>query len=365
MVRTEKQLCVTSRRSTGVLPSATRHSRRPGAAPGTTPRWRLCGTCRGVVVMMAVESGSEVHTAPVTFPWNVEQFDKTSICLLDVQGNRLKVYGTALLNNGVHDVKGKVIEIGTTVNLVLSKVELGRHGFWDPCPCLTHEAGCQVPLTRNSNTFNLSARLGFFGEVPWNMVATTSTGSATPSPSGREWGSPGASGALLPPLAEALPVPMDVVPEDVSLRPVLSAWSPVAALRERLKVLAGPVYSTKDELWKQLSEYEARAEQQLRERQLIQGARPHETEIWDAPSKPKDPMENERHEVTHINAVVPRVPLGQGSRSVSFSQVQQCEKQPIQVDLRPGRSENSGEEMQKLTPLKAGWRREEGVGVYH
>ena len=51
-----------------------------------------------------VDSGSEVHTAPVTFPWNVEQFDTTSICLSDVQGNKSKVYGTALLNYGVHDV---------------------------------------------------------------------------------------------------------------------------------------------------------------------------------------------------------------------------------------------------------------------
>ena len=44
----------------------------------------LDGTRPEVVVMMAVDSGSEVHTAPVTFPWNVGQFDKTSICLSDV-----------------------------------------------------------------------------------------------------------------------------------------------------------------------------------------------------------------------------------------------------------------------------------------
>ena len=93
----------------------------------------LDGTRPEVVVMMAVDSGSEVHTAPVTFPWNVEQFDKTSICLSDVQGNKLKVYGTALLNYGVHDVGGNVIEIGTrflvsdTVKFVLSVGELGRH----------------------------------------------------------------------------------------------------------------------------------------------------------------------------------------------------------------------------------------------
>ena len=36
----------------------------------------LDGTRPEVVVMIAVDSGSEVHTAPVTFPWNVEQFDK-------------------------------------------------------------------------------------------------------------------------------------------------------------------------------------------------------------------------------------------------------------------------------------------------
>ena len=67
------------------------------------------GTRPEVVVMMAVVSGSEMHTAPVTFPWNVEQFDQTSICLSDVQGNKLKVYGTALLNCGVRDVGGNVI----------------------------------------------------------------------------------------------------------------------------------------------------------------------------------------------------------------------------------------------------------------
>ena len=47
----------------------------------------LDGTRPEVVVVMAVDSGSEVHTAPVIFPWNVEQFDKTSICLSHVQGN--------------------------------------------------------------------------------------------------------------------------------------------------------------------------------------------------------------------------------------------------------------------------------------
>ena len=124
----------------------------------------LDGTRPEVVVMMAVDSGSEVHTAPVTFPWNVEQFDKTSICLSDVQGNKLKVYGTALLNYGVHDVGGNVIEIGTrflvsdTVEFVLSVGELGRHGWntiMGTMPCLSHEAGCQVPLTRKGNTFYL------------------------------------------------------------------------------------------------------------------------------------------------------------------------------------------------------------------
>ena len=125
------------------------------------------------------------------------------------------------------------------------------------------------------------------------MVATTSAECATPSPSGRELGSSSASGALLPPLSEALPVPMDVVPEDVPLRPVLSAWSPVAALRDRLKALNGLAYGTKDELWKRFCEYEARVEQQLRERQriearkneFIQGARPHQAEILEAPNR--------------------------------------------------------------------------------
>ena len=94
----------------------------------------LDGTRLEVVVMMAVDSGSEVHTAPVTFPWNVEQFDTNSICLSDVQGNKLKVYGTALLNYGVHDVS----EIGTrflvsdTVKFVLSVGE---------SPWLEHNSG--------------------------------------------------------------------------------------------------------------------------------------------------------------------------------------------------------------------------------
>ena len=130
------------------------------------------------------------------------------------------------------------------------------------------------------------------------MVVTATTGSAASSPSGREVGGPGASGILLPPLAAALPAPMDVALADVPLGLVLSAWSPVAALRDWLKALNGPIYGTKDELWKRLCEYEARAEQQLREGQwiearkneLIQGARPHEAEILDAPSKTEDPM---------------------------------------------------------------------------
>ena len=86
----------------------------------------LDGTRPEVVVMIAVDSGSEVHTSPVTFPWNVEQFVNTSICLSDVQDNRLKVYGTALLNCGGHDVRGNVIEIGTRF-LVSDTVK------FDPC----------------------------------------------------------------------------------------------------------------------------------------------------------------------------------------------------------------------------------------
>ena len=128
----------------------------------------LDGTRPEVVVMMAVDSGSEVHTAPATFPWNVEQFDETSICLSDVQGNKLKVYGTALLNYAVHDVGGNVIEIGTrflvcdTVKFVFSVGELGRHGWrttLGTMPCLLH-------LTRKGNTFYSSARLGLFGQAP-------------------------------------------------------------------------------------------------------------------------------------------------------------------------------------------------------
>ena len=92
----------------------------------------------------------------------------------------------------MHDVGGNVIEIGTrflvsdTVKFVLSVGELGRHGWntiMGTMPCLSREAGCQVLLTRKGNTFYLSARLGFYGEAPWKMVAMTSAESATPSPS--------------------------------------------------------------------------------------------------------------------------------------------------------------------------------------
>ena len=221
--------------------------------------------------MMAIDSGSEVQTAPVTFPWNVERFDKTSICLSDVQENKLKVYGTALLNYGVHDDSGNVVEIGTrflvsdTVKFVLSVGELGRHGWSStlgPTPCLLHEAGCRVPLTHKTNTFYLSARLGFLGETPWKMVATTSTGSAVPSPSGRE-------------LVETLPVSMEVIPAT------------------------------------------------------------HEAEIMDAPRKPEDPMEIERHEVTRI----PPMPwclacrLGKGRDASHFRIPAVQEAAQIQVDF--------------------------------
>ena len=133
------------------------------------------GTRPEVVMMMAINSGSEVHTAPVKLPWNCVNFDRTTVCLSDVQGNQLKVYGTAFLNYGVHDVNGNIIEIGTrfvvrdTVKFVLSVFELGRHGWsttLGPMPWLTREAGCQVPLTRKANTFDLCARLRVHGESP-------------------------------------------------------------------------------------------------------------------------------------------------------------------------------------------------------
>ena len=171
--------------------------------------------------------------------------------------------------------------------------ESGRHGWsttLKPVPCLTHEAGCQLPLTRRANTFHLSACLGFYGEAPWKMVATTTTGSAVSSLSGRELGSPGASGALHPPLAEALPAPVDVVPEDVPLRPVLSAWSLVAALQT----------GSRPSMEAALQQLRERQWIEARKNELSHGARPHEAEILDAPSKPEDPMEIERREVAHM-----------------------------------------------------------------
>ena len=108
----------------------------------------LDGTRPEVVVMMAVDSGSEVHTAPVTFPWNVEQFDKTSICLSDVQGNTFKVYGTALLNYGVHDVSGNVIEIGT--RFLVSDTEICPFRRRAGAPWLEYNSGNHaVSVTRS------------------------------------------------------------------------------------------------------------------------------------------------------------------------------------------------------------------------
>ena len=176
------------------------------------------------------------------------------------------------MNYGVHDDNGNVVEIGTrflvsdTVKFVLSVGELGRHGWSStlgPTPCLLHKAGCRVPLSRKANTFYLSARLGFLGETAWKMVATTSTGSAVPSPSGRELGSPES---------------MNVVPEMSSV---------------------------------------------------------HEAEILDAPRKPEDPMELERHEVTHI----PPMPwclacrLGKGRDASHFRSPAVREAAQIQVDF--------------------------------
>ena len=299
----------------------------------------LDGTMPEVVVMIAVDSGSEVHTAPVTFPWNVEQFDKTSICLSDVQGNKLKVYGTALLNYGVRDVGGNVIEIGTrflvsdTVKFVLSVGELGRHG-WNTIlrtmPCLSHEAGCQVPLTRKGNTFYLSARLGFYGEAPWKMVAMTSAESATPSPSGR---SPKLS------LCQWMRCRKMSLLDPCCLLGLLWLLCGTVSRPSMVRLTARKMSCGSD-----FCEYEARAEQQqLRERQwiearkneVIQGARPHEAEILDAPSKPEDPMEIERHEVTHI----PPMPLclacrlGKGRDASQFRSPAVREAAQIQIDF--------------------------------
>ena len=62
-----------------------------------------------------------------------------------------------------------------------------------------------------------------------------------------------------------VPVALDAVPEHVRLRPVLSAWSPVAAATEAAQIQIDFNVSTSvnDQLWKRLCEYVARAEQQL------------------------------------------------------------------------------------------------------
>ena len=91
-------------------------------------------------------------------------------------------------------------------------------------------------------------------------------------------------------------------------------------------------------MWKRLCEYEARAEQQLRERQwtearkneLSHGARLYEAEILDAPSKPEDPMEIERHKVAHILPMPWCLPCRLGNvRDASrlIIAVQQCDQQ--------------------------------------
>ena len=110
-----------------------------------------------------------------------------------------------------------------------------------------------------------------------------------------------------------------------------------------LRALNRPIYGAEDELWKRLCECEARAEQQLRERQwiearkneLIQGARPHEAEIRDAPSKPEDPVEIGRHEVTHIPPMLWCLAcrLGKGRDASHFRSPAVRETAQIQVDF--------------------------------
>ena len=97
---------------------------------------------------------------------------KPSICLSDVQGNKLKVYGTALLNYGVHDVSGNVNEIGTrflvsdTVKFVLSVGELGRRG-WN-----TTLGTMPVSVTRSwmSSSFDAQGKHLLFGQLVWDFT---------------------------------------------------------------------------------------------------------------------------------------------------------------------------------------------------
>ena len=269
-------------------------------------------------VMMAIDRGSEVHTAPRRFPWQSSGWDSSAIRLAGVQGQPLKVYGTAVLDFKVQDKTGELIDVATrfvisdTVKFVLSMGELAVHGWsclLGELPRLEHSNSAVVPLVRQGNTFYLQARLGWLGDSPWPPMVATATAMEEETP-GAASSSSAVSPLMLPPLPPGLPAPAgaEAVPQQVAERPVLSAWSSVGALKGRLKALGGPVYGTKDELWKRLCEWEAIAEKQVRERQwiearkkaMIDGALPVAAELPVAPELPTDPAEIERHEATHI-----------------------------------------------------------------
>ena len=174
----------------------------------------------------------------------------------------------------MHDVNGNIIEIGTrflisdTVKFVLPVGELGRHGWsttLGPRPWSKHEAGCQVPLTRKANTFLLVCSLVILRRIPlppqfraviwrvrrlhhldwigldWIELPAASTWSASGTP-GRCF--------LRSQKRSQHQSEWTWYWQNVPLRPVLSASSPVAALSDKLMAPSGPIYGTKDKLWK-------------------------------------------------------------------------------------------------------------------
>ena len=226
-----------------------------------------------------------------------------------------------------------------------------NHNPYGTYPTLAHHDGAAIPLTRQGNTFYLACRLGWLGKSSWKMVAVadevqdsgTASSSTAPAPSAE-------SGALIAtPLSPELPAPTgkEEVPletaMEISERPALSCGSSVVALKARLKVLKGPVYGTKGELWRRLCEYEARAEQRTRERQwiearkeeMIKGMLPVAPEMPDAPVAPEDPAEIERHEATHI----PPAPLclacrlGKGREAAHARAIVPREAAQVQIDF--------------------------------
>ena len=290
-------------------------------------------------ILMAIDSGSEVHTGPMELLWNVPM-EPCQTRLRDVQGCSIKVYGQACVEYDVLDIEGLTRKVATTFivsdtrKFVLSAGELLRNGW-------KVRLGIKAALYKNNKGIPLE-RIGNTWYIRCVLVNGPSNGARTVAPLDVE-----TAASYQPPLGETLSAPVGdtEVPaqalERAPERPMLTGSSPAGDMRARLRVLGGAIYGTKEDLFKRVCEYEAIAEKRAREqqwvenrkKQLMEGSRPAEANLPRTPAMPIDPVEIERHEVTHL----PSAPwcvacrLSKGNDAVRPSAVKK-EASRIQVD---------------------------------